>query len=58
MSERCADLLVRRAGDLGLPKRPATLRREVPAEIVGERVVVPVPVEKRVSKRRRRAVAG
>jgi choline dehydrogenase-like flavoprotein len=43
VSERCADLLVRRAADLGLPARPAGMRRGVPSEIVGERVVVPVP---------------
>jgi enediyne biosynthesis protein E9 len=55
VSERCADLLVRRAGDLGLPKRPAALRRGVPAEIVGERVVAPVPAPRR--KRKRRAAA-
>ena len=41
VSERCADLLVRRAADLGLPARPAGMRRRVPSEIVGERVVVP-----------------
>jgi cholesterol oxidase len=43
VSERCADLLVRRAGDLGLPTRPATLRPGVPREIVGDRVAAPVP---------------
>ncbi|MDX6671719.1 MAG: enediyne biosynthesis protein [Solirubrobacteraceae bacterium] len=43
VSERCADLLVRRAGDLGLPARPATLRPGVPREIVGDRVAAPVP---------------
>jgi enediyne biosynthesis protein E9 len=53
VSERCADLLVRRAADLGLPARPAGMRRGVPSEIVGERVVVPVP---RPPRRRKRPV--
>jgi enediyne biosynthesis protein E9 len=56
VSERCADLLVRRAADLGLPARPAGMHRGVPSEIVGERVVVPVPrlprKRKRPAKRR------
>jgi enediyne biosynthesis protein E9 len=39
VSERCAELLVGRAGDLGLPARPAGLRPAVPSEIVGERVL-------------------
>jgi choline dehydrogenase-like flavoprotein len=39
LSERCAEKLVERAGDLGLPARPAGLRVQRPAEIVGERVV-------------------
>ncbi len=51
VSERCADLLVRRGSDFGLPARPASLRRAVPAEIVGERVVVPVPRPRRKRKR-------
>jgi choline dehydrogenase-like flavoprotein len=52
VSERCADLLVRRGADLGLPARPVGMRRGVPSEIVGERVVAPVPRPPR--KRRRR----
>ena len=47
---------------LGLPARPAGMRRGVPSEIVGERVVVPVPrpprKRKRPAKRRPRRVAG
>jgi enediyne biosynthesis protein E9 len=43
VSERCAELLVARAGALGLPARPRGFRAGVPAEIVGERVVAPVP---------------
>jgi choline dehydrogenase-like flavoprotein len=39
VSERCAELLANRAGDLGLPARPAALRHAIPSEIVGERVV-------------------
>jgi choline dehydrogenase-like flavoprotein len=38
VSERCAEHLVGRAGDLGLPARPAALRPQTPREIVGERV--------------------
>jgi GMC oxidoreductase len=51
VAERCADLLVRRAADLGLPARPAGMRRGVPSEIVGERFVVPVPRPPRKRKR-------
>jgi choline dehydrogenase-like flavoprotein len=39
VSERCAEALVNRAGDLGLPKRPAHLRLRVPPQHVGRRVV-------------------
>jgi choline dehydrogenase-like flavoprotein len=39
VSERCAEALVNRAGDLGLPKRPAHLRPGVPPQHVGPRVV-------------------
>jgi enediyne biosynthesis protein E9 len=39
VSERCAQLLAARAGDLGLPAPPAALRHAIPSEIVGERVV-------------------
>ena len=43
LSERCADALVGRAGGLGLPARPAGFTPGIPDEIVGERVVMPVP---------------
>ena len=39
VSERCAEALVNRAGDLGLPKRPAHLRSAVPPQHIGQRVV-------------------
>ncbi|TML28172.1 MAG: GMC family oxidoreductase [Actinobacteria bacterium] len=39
VSERCAELLTGRAGDLGLPARPARFRPAIPSEIVGDRVV-------------------
>ena len=39
LSERCAEALVARAGDLGLPARPADFAPRTPDEIVGERVV-------------------
>jgi choline dehydrogenase-like flavoprotein len=39
LSERCAEKLVTRAGDLGLAKRPAGWRPGIPSEIVGDRVV-------------------
>ncbi|HVE67528.1 MAG TPA: GMC oxidoreductase, partial [Solirubrobacteraceae bacterium] len=51
VSERCADLLVRRAGDLGLPARPAAMRPGVPREVVGERVVAPVAPRRRGRRR-------
>jgi hypothetical protein len=51
VSERCADSLVYRAADLGLPARPAGLRPGIPSEIVGERVI---PNVQRVAVRRRR----
>lgn len=38
VSERCAEALVNRADDLGLPKRPAHLRLRVPPQHVGLRV--------------------
>jgi enediyne biosynthesis protein E9 len=41
VSERCAEALVARAGDLGLPARPAGFRSGIPDEIVGDRVVGP-----------------
>jgi enediyne biosynthesis protein E9 len=58
VSERCADLLVRRAGDLGLPARPRGFRPGIPSEIVGERVVArvpPPPRRRRPAPRRPRA---
>jgi choline dehydrogenase-like flavoprotein len=39
LSERCAQHLIGRAGGLGLPAKPPTLRPGVPPEHVGERVV-------------------
>jgi len=39
LSERCAEQLVERAGDLGLPARPAHLRPGVPPQHIGPRVV-------------------
>jgi enediyne biosynthesis protein E9 len=41
MAERNAEALVAKAGDLGLPARPASLKPGVPPETVGERVVPP-----------------
>ena len=56
VSERAADALVIRAGDLGLPARPARFRPGIPSEIVGERVIprVPAPARRRRRKRRTR----
>jgi choline dehydrogenase-like flavoprotein len=39
VSERCAELLVGRGGDFGLPARPPGFRAAVPSEIVGDRVL-------------------
>jgi len=39
VSERCAENLVARAAELGLPKRPASLRFRTPPQHIGERVV-------------------
>jgi enediyne biosynthesis protein E9 len=39
VAERCADRLVARAGELGLPVAPAGFRPGVPAESVGARVI-------------------
>jgi choline dehydrogenase-like flavoprotein len=39
VSERCAEGLVRKAADLGLPAPPPGFRPGTPSEIVGERVV-------------------
>jgi choline dehydrogenase-like flavoprotein len=38
VSERCADVLVHRGGDLGLPALPEEYKARRPREIVGERV--------------------
>jgi hypothetical protein len=51
VSERCAELLVRRGGDLGLPAAPEDMRRRTPRQILGPRVVG------RGERRRRRAAA-
>jgi enediyne biosynthesis protein E9 len=55
VSERAAGALVIRAGELGLPARPAGFRPGIPSEIVGERVVpkLPAPAKRRRKKRRR-----
>jgi choline dehydrogenase-like flavoprotein len=55
VSERCADALVFRAGDLGLPQRPAGFAAGIPTEIVGERVFSFVPPESTAPRRRRRS---
>jgi choline dehydrogenase-like flavoprotein len=39
VAERNAARLVARAGDLGLPARPAALRHRVPPQTIGDRVV-------------------
>jgi hypothetical protein len=39
LSERCAERLVARAGDLGLPAAPGHLRPATPPQHIGERVV-------------------
>jgi cholesterol oxidase len=51
VSERCADLLVRRGADFGLPARPSGLNPGVPREVVGERVVAPVKPRRRGRRR-------
>jgi choline dehydrogenase-like flavoprotein len=43
LSERCAERLVARAGDLGLPARPPHLRLRVPPQHIGPRVVPATP---------------
>ena len=55
VSERCADALVARAGDLGLPARPAGLRPGVPEEVLGDRVLPAIspPPRPRPPRRRR-----
>ena len=57
VSERCAEALVARAGDLGLPARPASLHPRVPREIVGERVI-PARRRRRRHRRVRRSRGG
>jgi choline dehydrogenase-like flavoprotein len=54
LSERCAERLVNRSADLGLPARPASLRPRVPPEHVGERVVPSQPPSARPQARRHR----
>jgi hypothetical protein len=57
VSERCAEALVARAGDLGLPARPAGLQPGLPPENVGERVIplaAPSPRPPRRPRKRRR----
>jgi choline dehydrogenase-like flavoprotein len=39
LTERCAERLVNRGADFGLPAKPAGFRPEVPPEHVGPRVV-------------------
>ncbi len=39
VSERCAEGLVARASDFGLPKRPAGLKLKTPQQHIGERVI-------------------
>ena len=46
--------LVARAGDLGLPARPAGLQPGVPPENVGERVIPPAAPSPRPPRKRRR----
>jgi choline dehydrogenase-like flavoprotein len=56
LSERCAERLVDRAGDLGLPGRPPHLRPGVPPQHIGARVVPAAPHRSaRRHRRRRRA---
>jgi hypothetical protein len=54
VSERCAEALVARAGDLGLPARPAGLQPGLPPENVGERVIPPAAPSPRPPRKRRR----
>jgi choline dehydrogenase-like flavoprotein len=50
LTERCAERLVARAGDFGLPVRPRSLRPAVPPEHVGPRVI-PARPHKRAQHR-------
>ena len=54
VSERCAEALVARAGDLGLPARPAGLQPGVPPENDGERVIPPAAPSPRPPRKRPR----
>jgi choline dehydrogenase-like flavoprotein len=54
VSERCADALVGRAADLGLPARPPGFAAGIPDEIVGDRVVPAAAPAARPRRRRRR----
>jgi choline dehydrogenase-like flavoprotein len=47
VTERCAELLVNHAGDLGLPRRPDAFTPGVPDEVVGERVIPHRPPRKK-----------
>jgi choline dehydrogenase-like flavoprotein len=51
LSERCAERLVRSAGDLGLPHRPAHFRPGTPRETVGRRVVPHRPPRRHTAAR-------
>jgi choline dehydrogenase-like flavoprotein len=53
VAERCAEALVARGADLGLPAAPEDRVAGVPREIVGERVV-PAPRPRRRRRRRPR----
>jgi enediyne biosynthesis protein E9 len=53
VSERCAEQLVNRAEDFGLPTRPRSLAAVVPPQHIGERVIPTVPHRHR--RRRKRA---
>jgi choline dehydrogenase-like flavoprotein len=55
VSERCAELLVGRAEDFGLPAAPDGLRRRTPRQILGPRVVGPGERRRRRAASRRRA---
>jgi hypothetical protein len=54
VAERCAEGLVARMGDFGLPAVPPGFRAAVPREEVGERVVPPPRKRRRKPRKRRR----
>jgi choline dehydrogenase-like flavoprotein len=57
LSERAAERLVNRAGELGLPATPAHLRAQAPPEHIGARIVPhqpPPPPERRRHRERPR----